>query len=278
MDNSAIQAIAALSAAQLAQRGIDGYPEISAIIVPEDYKIQNLESMKANPNHFRGTFSTRVLSQFIYYIGKNGSANTGVFINQDIMSATAILDMGNPDLPEWGKHRADAALKLTPAYSALIGFHDARLDQQNFIDFAEDWQDNILFYYDEPEKADALAFKSIIKTLRKIKTSTTAVAENAVENFSRSRSAMESIEITAGNEKPPTGFLFKVIPYDGFDEVTFDCPLRAITDDKAVKLKYRIVQLAQHQLNIANQFKEKIVSGIKINELAIFIGDMAYQQ
>jgi uncharacterized protein YfdQ (DUF2303 family) len=276
MDSTAIQAISALSAAQLAQNEISAYTE-GAVVIPKDYTLQSLEKLRLAPNHFRGQYSTSVLSQFISYIDNHGTSETSVFINQDTMSANAIIDMGYIDDPKWGKHRAEVALKRTPAYGDLLDFNNVTVDQQTFIDFAEDWQDNVLFYYGEPEFAEAEAFKPTIKTLRKLKTSATATTENEVGNFSANRSAMEQIEISAGNQEPPTGFIFKTIPHDGFEEVAFNCQLRAITDGKSVQLKYRIAQLERHKEQIAEQFKDKIVSGVRVDGINIFIGTMSYQ-
>jgi len=282
MDSTAIQAITALSAAQLAQEELHRFSGISAVVVPENYKLESLERLKLEPDFFRGSFSTPVLSQFTGYIDQNGTANTGVFIDQATMTANAIIDMGNPESPEWGKHRARVTLDKTPAYADLLRFNDGFLDQQTFIDFAEDWQDNIEFYGDALVDGQIVIntpdFSKTIKTLRKIKTSAKSSLENEVGNFNAARSALESIEITAGGERPPTGFRFSTIPHDGFDSVAFDCRLRAITDDKSVQLKFRIVQLAQHQELIAGQFREKIVEGIKVDELNIFIGTMDYQK
>lgn len=277
MDKTAIEAISAQAAAQLAQKEIVDR-DIAAVVIPNGYELKSLEPLGNEPTHFRGQFNTTVLSQFIGYIDQNGTAHSGVFIDQEAMSAKAIIDMGNPESPEWGKHKAIATLKRTTAYAALIKYSDERLDQQTFIDFAEDWQDNIAFYFGDNSTADAAQFKEHIKLLRKLKTTAKATSETEVGNFSANRSALESIEITAGSEQPPTGFVFKVIPHDGFEAVAFDCQLRAMPDEKAVKLKYRITQLAQHQETIAEQFRDKIVGGIKVDEIQIFIGNMDYQK
>ncbi len=275
MDSTAIKEIAALSAAQLAQREI--IPG-SAVVIPDGYNLNSLEPLQPEPNRFRGHFNTTVLNQFIDYIDQHGSADTGVFIDHVSMTAKAIIDQGNQSNPLWGKHTAAVALNRTPAYEALNRLNDNLLNQQAFIDFAEDWQDNVLFYYGDFANASAESFRKTIQALRTLKTSATASTESEINNFSASRSAMESIEVSAGAYQPPTGFLFNVIPYDGFDSVSFDCQVRAITEGKEVKLKYRISKLEQHREHIAEQFKDKIVTGIKADDIKIFIGHMEYQK
>ncbi|MGZ4954118.1 MAG: DUF2303 family protein [Methylobacter sp.] len=277
MEQNAVTEIAKLSAAQsanseLRNRGLE------AVVIPNDHHLENLEKLSDKPDLFRGQFSTTVLAQFTGYVDQHGSENTGVFLDQDRMTAEAIIDLGDHDTPQWGKHRASVTLRKTPAYAALIRADENRMDQQDFIDWAEDHQDNIAFYYGDSHENSDQGFKATLKTLRKLKTSATATSETEVGNFNANRTAMEAIEVTAGSAQPPAGFLFKAIPHDGFDEVTFDCQLRAITDGKAVQLKYRIVQLAQHQEKIAEQFRDKINAGIHVDEINIFIGNMDYQK
>lgn len=278
MDNTAIEAIAAMAAAQLAQREIGEHHDIAAVVIPKDYNLTNLEKFKSEPDHFRGVFSTNILEQYTGYVDKNATADSGVFINQDKMTATAIIDMGNHDLPKWGKHEASVTLKNTPAYDALLSLRDRKITQQDFIDFAEDWQEHIQFYYGDDVTIGHESFKETIKTLRKLKTSVTATSETEIGNFAANRSAMESIEVTAaGSQQPPTGFLFSTIPYDGFGPVSFDCQLRALPDAKEVFLKYRIGQLAQHQERLAEQFRDKIINSISVENISVFIGNMDYQ-
>ena len=59
MDKSAIQEITklALAADQLLHNH-------NAIIIPDGYKLQSLESLEDTPNHFKGTFLTNVSSEF----------------------------------------------------------------------------------------------------------------------------------------------------------------------------------------------------------------------
>lgn len=275
MDQTAIKAIADLSTAQLAAKDIGS---LGAIVMPEGHKLQSTEHLLPAPAQFRGRFNTSVLSQFISYIATYGGNNTNVFINQDVMSAKVIIDMGDTSNPQWGKHQADVRLKRTPAFNALMSQNDERLGQQEFIDFAEDWQENILFYYGEVDGAKPESFKSIINTLRRLKSAAIATASSEVGNFSGSRSALEQVAITAGDAEPPTGFVFRTIPYDGFEAVSFDCQIRAIVSDKKVELKYRISQLERHKEQLAEQFKNQIVSGIDINGISVFIGDMEYQK
>lgn len=278
LDNSGIQKIADLAISQAANDAISG-KGIDAVVIPKDHQLQSLEHLNAKPDFFRGKFITSVLAEFNEYVTKHGRSDTGVFIDQDNMIAKAIIDMGSHTDPQWGKHSASIGLKNTPAYSALLDFAGRTLKQQDFIDFAEDWQDSILFYFDVGADATMAStdFSQTIKTLRRLKVSANATSEQTVGNFATARSAMESIEVKAGQNELPAGFIFKTIPHGGFESVVFNCQLRADIDDKNVCLKYRIGQLEQHKEQIANAFRDKIKDGIKTDGVTIFIGSMAYQ-
>lgn len=278
MDKSAVQEIVklAVNAGALLE-------ENNAAIIPDGYKLQSLEHLQLRPYLFRGLFSTNLLNEFAGYVNAYGNSDTSVFIDQQSMSALAVIDQGSQEEPKWGRHKAKIELLATPAYSAILKRDNNPLLQQDFIDFAEDWQENIQFYFTNEAQPDAYQptlFKQTIKTLRKLKVSATASKEQSVGNFSASQSALESIEVKAGNEDIPAGFLFNVTPYEGFDPITLDCQLRAVNDEKSVKLKYRIGQLGLIEERIANQFREKLNVEINAKELsiALFIGKMSYQQ
>jgi len=273
MDKTAIQEISRLTAAELANK--EGLGDKNAVVIPEGFKLQSLEPLQAAPDFFRGKFSTSVLEEFVSYVNLHGSIDSSIFIDHRDMSALSIIDMGNHTNPEWGKHRATIKLVKTPAYDRLLNLADSAIDQQDFIDFAEDWDDFITFVDGD---GDALPFSQTIKTLRRLKVNANSQAEQTVSNYAASRSTLDQIEIKAGSEELPAGFIFKTIPYDGFDTVEFPCQLRAVNSDKAVRLKYRINHLEAIKELIANQFRDDLKSGITENGVSIFIGDMEYQK
>lgn len=274
MDSTAIQEIKKLALAALACEDLHRFAT-NATILPKDWQLESLERFSTTPEFFRGHFTTTTMAEFIAYANQHGSADTGVFIDPDSMTAAAIIDLGNHAAPEWGKHRASATLKRTPAYAALLKSADETLQQQAFIDFIEDWADHIHFYFKDGDVTDAA---TAVKTLRRLKVNANAQQEQTVGNFAASRSALETVEINAGQEELPDGFRFHVAPYEGFDRHIFNCQLRAVSDDKAVKLKYRIGQLETIKEAIANEFRDRIKTGITEPGVSIFLGQMAYQK
>jgi len=274
MDASAVQALVDLAVSQTQNAAMN---RDDIVIVPNTAGIKSLEQYNRTPNSFKARFETNVLSEFINYINCNADNESScIFINKENSSANGIIDLGYHLAPEWGRHRAYVTLKKTPAYAAVISENNKVLGQQDFIDFCEDWQPNIKFFYGTPADTGTQSFPSTIATLRKLKVTANAEKEHVVGNFAASASALEAIEIKAGNVELPTGFLFETNPHDEFYSIVLVCQLRAAGDEKSVKLKYRINQLEASTEVIANEFRDKITKGVAI-DLPVYIGDMAYQ-
>ena len=279
MDKSAIQAIADLAKAEGAI-----YPTLlenyQTMVIANDHSLKSLEHLNDKPNLFRGYFRTTLLQEFIEYVGIYADFDSKIFIDNTDMSALVIIDQGSKSSPQWGKHRAELSLLKTSAYVDLLTHNNKVLSQQDLIDFCEDWQTNIGFYYDDEALINnTISFEKTIKTLRKLKLNAASSKEQEIKNYSANQSTLESIEITAANEQLPAGFIFSVIAYDGFEAINFNCQLRAISDDKSVKLKYRVHQLTAISEKIAGDFREQLRAGIlnETDEVGIFIGKMIYQ-
>jgi uncharacterized protein YfdQ (DUF2303 family) len=250
---------------------------VGAVIVPDGYKLESLERFNPVPSHFKGGFSTTILTEFADYVSKHGNENSAVFIDNEQIKAVAIIDIGSHESPLWGKHRADITLLKTPAYQALLRLNNQTLDQQGFIDFVEDWSEQITFVFDDDFVNGSPPLEKVVKSLRKVKVGFNSTKEQEVQNNSSSRSLLESVEIKAGNEPLPIGFVFSTLAYDGIDPVDFNCQLRVTSDEKAVRFKFRVGQLDAINERISFEFKEAIFDSLASSNIAIHIGKMTYQ-
>lgn len=272
MDRTAIEAISDLATANVSQ--LAGVLDDKAIVLPDRHKLQSLEHLKSCPDFFRANFKTHVLSEFIKYLRLHGTGSTSVFINTENSTAKAIIDQGSSEDPLWGFHKAEIALKNTPEYAALLGSANRNLSQQDFIDFCEDWKQNIGFYLSEEDDSQ-LVFDKAIRTLRKLTTSSSSTKEQKISSFAASTSALEQIEIKSGEDPLPGIFVFTAKPHDDFDPISFVCQLRSVASEKNVLLKFRITQIDSIMDDIANIFRHRIVDEAK--DLTVFIGACSYQ-
>lgn len=271
MDHTAIEAIQETALAAAVNSGLT---EAGLILTPNNYTLKNLEKFKSEPDHFRARFETDLISDFIEYVCAHADEHTSIFINPRKPSAKAIIDMGNPDAPKWGKHSAELNLNKTPAFQALIDKNDKAIPQQTFIDFLNDWGTNIVLL---DENSAETPLSTGITQLRSLKINASASNEQKTDNFAASRSALESIEVQAAGQRPPARMVFSTEPHDGFRIIDCICEIRALVSNKDVQLKFRIVGLEQIENAIAHELIESLHTGINSTDASIYIGEMTYQ-
>ncbi|MEI6543227.1 MAG: DUF2303 family protein [Methylococcales bacterium] len=274
MDGTAIKEISdlAVSAASGSTNIIGA--DFPTIVIPDNYGIQDLEHLQDKPYLFRASYSTNNLDDFVGYVGQYHLLNLSkVFVDPDQIESSAILDLGTPENPQWGKHKAALKLEKSPEYSALLKANNTNYSQKDLIDFMEDYADHITFIDDD---LNIVPFKSGIQSLRKLKTLENKQQESSVGNFAQSHSALESIEIKAAGEAIPFGFKFDVFPYEGLKLFTVVSQIRASNSGKDVLLKYRISSIDKLKKEIAEDFKKKIIDALK-SEIDVYIGRFTYQ-
>lgn len=275
MDATAINAIRDLATAAITNDHTINSGLAPTALLPNGYQLTALEQYQPQPDRFCGTFATRIIGEFINYINDHADSHSSVFIDPASMAATAILDMGDKDEPHWGQHKTSLTLKSLPDFASLVANNDHVFTQQGFIDFAEDWEVNLLFFNDA---RNAMDFKQAINAIRRITVNATSSQDSEVNQFNRQHSSMDAIEVSSKNAVLPTGFSFSFIPYDGFDRAEFVCQLRPVTNNKVPELKYRIVGLDNEINRLAEQFKTILHKAITDDDISLYTGTMAYQK
>lgn len=274
MDSTAINAIRDLAYAHRTQEVLDNTQAKSfQVIVPKDYAVVDLEKFDDNPNRFRGTFKTHLISEFVSYVNEHGNGATSVFVDAEKSTAMAIIDLSGATLG-WGDHRANIELKKTPEYKALVELMLSGLTQDGFIDFVEDFAPNISFFSDDTTVITSAA----ITAIRKLTVSTQSDTTSEAGDFKASLSKTDQIEVSSKAGMMPTGFYFTCVPYEGMEPVQFDCRLRAVTEGKAVALKYRVIGIDRVMNQIGLDFLARLNDGINHDSAAgFYCGIMEYQ-
>lgn len=270
MDQTAIQAIRDLAISAYQQNEIDS---LGLALVPHDHKIESLEKFRDLPHTFRGTFSTDVLDQYIAYINKNAYDQSAVYIDQEAMTARAIIDQGTQDGPLWGRHTAKLALNKTPGFAALLADNGRWLKQDSLIEFVEDWIGNLEF---TDQDGDAVATTIILNTLKKLTVKTVLETNQESQAYTQGLTKMEQLEVKAKGAELPERFAFVVEPYVGFDQRLFIAKLQGRSDGSQVLLRYRIFQLEEITTQIGLEFIDKLKAGITV-DMPIYLGGMQYQ-
>lgn len=96
------------------------HPAEGAAIVPDGYKLESLERFQDQPNRLRGTFTARTIDQIAAYAWVYCSeVGTVLYVDDEKLSASMILDHGTPEDPLWGEHKAILSLRKTPEWEAI---------------------------------------------------------------------------------------------------------------------------------------------------------------
>ena len=188
------------------------------------------------------------------------------------MQAQAIFDQGTHDNPRWADHKAQLSLQKTAEFLSLLTHSNTSLDQLDLIDFFNDWREHIDFY-DDIEIITPFAVA--INAIRKLTVKQSQESTSEMNDFKNNRSALESIEVSAGQHAIPNYFAFSCEPYNELPARVFNCKIRAVvkTDQKDVKLKFRIEGLEKQEQMISNDFKEKMIDELPENT-KIYIATM----
>lgn len=250
---------------------------IPASIIAKDSKIESLEHLLETPLLHKVKFTTSVFYDFLDYCKANcdTSQSSTIYIDKNAMRARAIFDHGHADNPKWGHHNAHLTLDKTPEFAALMENHNEDMSQQDFIDFLIDWEKFVQL--GEEENA-GLAFKDAVNRIRKLTVTSLSKAESEVGNFSANKSALESVEVSAGSTKPPAALLWTGIPYEEFKSRTFSAEIRAVVKGDSIKLRYRIIQLESGINDIANEFRDRIKQALADDAIDIYLGTVEHRQ
>ena len=265
MDESAIKLIQETAIG--AYNGKQERMPVGTIALPNNYEVVDLERYQPGRRRFRGTFTTNLLADFIAYVKANAGGASGddlaeSYVDANDMAATTIFNLVNDGDPGHADWQAKLALDKTAAYSALLGINGRPLDQQQLIDFLEDWGSAIAV---EGGLGNAVA------AIRQIQITQKREAESTVGNFAATGSVLDEVEAKS-KQGLPAYLQFNTAPYLGLSERTFTLQLRILTGSDKPKLTLRINELEKARESIATEFKEVLFRELAEADLKIYIG------
>lgn len=236
------------------------------ISTPSDFNTSDLEKFMPTRRRARGNMETSVVADFAKYVADHKEAGAAIFVNQDLMAAVAVLNIGRPDAPGHADNRAKLTAKRTAAYKALREVANGTAWKQSTIaEFFEDWPGYLKFFNDAgeipPAKAVAAVRKISIDELKKL--------GSEVAQLSESRSAFESVQATSV-EPIPTTIYFACTPYADLIERTFVLRLSIQTGGSVPAIALRIVKQEEHDEEMAQELA--VLVGHAVTELPVLIG------
>lgn len=225
------------------------------LVVPKDFQLIDLEEHMEFRTHYRQTFRTKNLKDFIKYNKEFQQEGAKCFIDQDNMLGLTTFDLGSVLKPLHKAHRANIQLRQTAAYQAILDSSYSPLSQKNASDFLEDWEDNIKVF---TSAGDAIPPRNAAALLRDMTIETAKSARSSLQDFSQEMSEMEKIEARNANSLPAE-IEFKCVPYQNLEQRAFTLRLSILTSSDAPKMSLRIARHEQVIEEMAEEFKDLLV-------------------
>lgn len=262
----AIQESTSIAQAAISLIGNNASHHLAAL--PSDFKLHDIEPFLENRRRLRGTMETANTGSFADYAQANAEEGATVFIDQNAMSATAVLNLGTPTSPGHADNKAVLKPEKTAAYKALLlHANGAGNSQKTIAEFLEDWADNCACF-----GADANPIKTAqaVAAVRKITIDSMRKIESEEQSLGASKSAFESVQASS-KEPLPVLIVFTCQPYADLGAREFALRLGVLTGEATPKVNLRISKMEAHQEQMAGELFERIEAQFG-GEIAIRIG------
>lgn len=269
MDKSAIEKIQEAGALAIAREQLDSQKLPGVYVAPENMTTRDLEKFMPTARHFKLGFNTRVIPEFTRYALAHASEESGIFINDENLSAVCNVDLGTVDKPLHQFHTASLKLKKTAIYSAILNITDTKLNQKTAAEFIEDWKHEvteILTSHDDTMTAGQAA-----SSMRNLTIEQAKEVNSKVDDFGYSASAQERLE-AKNKDKLPSFIKFTVAPYHGLGVREITLRVGIIPSGEAPFITFRIVGNEALQEELAFEFKEILEADLKDCDAPIYIG------
>ena len=258
------QAITAAAAAMALQ--VDQGP----MALPNDFKLHNLEAYQHCRRRARGVMTTSSVADFAAYVLAHREEGVAVFIDQDRMTAEAVLNLGAPDAPGHADNRATLAPKATAAYRELLTYACAvPLKQAQVAEFLEDWAPHLSCY--SGLDGEHMPLAKAVAAVRKITIEAMRKAESTEQQLSASKGVFESVQATSGGDALPAIIRFECEPYHGLESRAFCLRLGIQTGGDKPALTLRIQAMEKHEEEMAEELV-RLVRGALQEELPTLVG------
>ena len=235
--------------------------------LPDTFHVHDLEKYMPSRRRMTGTMFTSSADSFASYIkAHHEEGSSTVFVHDNKLSATAVLNLGNNTEPGHCDNQAQLDLIHTAAYTALLTINGKPLAQRDAAEFLEDWSDHLAFFQGgtplQPSQAISAVRRLNIEAVRKL--------ESVSESLSESTSAFE--QVTASSKEPlPDIVYFTCPPAEDLVERTFVLRLHVVTGDK-LHVCLRIQRLQSHQEEMALELSNRITQALDGQPVAVVRG------
>lgn len=239
-------------------------------LLPDGTGVESLERFSLERFRFRGAMSTTSIDDFARYSKGYASASEPArcFIDADNMTARSVFNIGTLDNPGHADNVASITLKKTAPFRALLQIDGQRLKQKQIAEWLEDWSDYLLAF---DADGNTMQISQAAQAVRRITIQQATQQDHETSDFAGKKSLMQSVEASS-KDVMPVAFEFKCVPYEGLGERRFSLRNSLLTSDEPCFV-LRIVQLEAQEEEIANEFRDLLISKFDGESVETFIGN-----
>lgn len=230
------------------------------LALPNDFTAHDMESRLPQRRRARSTMTTSNIEHFAAYVGTHKEDGATVFVDQQAITAQAVLNLGTPAAPGHGDNRADLKLRATAAYTALCRIADGNQHSQREVaEWLEDWQNTITA---EDAEGTEVATRHAIAAVRSITIEAIRRGESQEGSLSATRSALEQVTARSNAATLPAFLTITAQPYLGLDVRTFRVRLGVLTSTEKPQLVLRVMKAEAHADEMAAELATKVTAAL----------------
>lgn len=239
-------------------------------LLPDGTSVESLERFSLERFRFRGAMTTTSIDDFARYSKGYASASDPArcFIDADNMTARSVFNIGTLDNPGHADNVASITLKKTALFRALLQIDGQRLKQKQIAEWLEDWSDYLLAF---DADGNTMQISQAAQAVRRITIQQATQQDHETSDFAGKKSLMQSVEASS-KDVMPVAFELKCVPYEGLGERRFSLRNSLLTSDEPCFV-LRIVQLEAQEEEIANEFRDLLISKFDGESVETFIGN-----
>lgn len=252
MEQATVQKIADLAIAAQGAMPIQVDGNASIAVIPESFKVINTEKFNPLRDRFRGAFSTVSISSFVEYVQNRKIADVKAFVStQRGLDAQAVFNLGDENAPGHADDTALLSLEKKPEFKALEKIDGDRFNQQELIDWLDDWAD---FLTARNAEGEQIPHEKALRALRRVKINRSHEADSNVQDLGYNASVTEQAEATGVDENLPNHLTLATESYKGLSVENLKISLRISFKEANPTFVLRFVGKDAHEQRRAEEF------------------------
>lgn len=233
---------------------IDPYADegLPYIVVPDGYKLEDLEHILPAPTRKRGTTDLTDAKSFIAVVKSQKRPETSLYSTINPPSFTAVFN-DTADGAGWGDHRASYVPPLSPEWVTWVAASGRQQTQADFAQFIETNLPDIA----EPAGADVLTVARTLEAKKKVNFASGVRLSDGSVQFVYEEDVQGSAQ--KGQMQIPETFVLAIPVFEGGDLWRMDANLRyRIQDGGRLTIWYELLRPHKVQEAAVNELRAQI--------------------